>query len=127
MSTSAATSTLGKAFAEALAAKDFDAIAALLHQEIDFRGLTPRRNWEADNPQGVIQGILRQWFEDEDHIEELVATESDAFANVERVGYRFRVRTEGTLYEVEQQAYLEERDGRIGWMRVLCSGYRPLD
>jgi hypothetical protein len=21
--------------------------------------------------------------------------------------------------------YLEPRDGRIGWMRVLCAGYRP--
>jgi hypothetical protein len=27
---------------------------------------------------------------------------------------------------VEQQAYLSERDGRIGWLRVLCSGYRPV-
>jgi hypothetical protein len=25
---------------------------------------------------------------------------------------------------VEQQAYFEERDGRITWMRVLCSGYQ---
>ena len=29
-------------------------------------------------------------------------------------------------FVVEQQAYLEERDGRIGWMRVMCSGFRPL-
>ena len=27
---------------------------------------------------------------------------------------------------VEQQAYIEERDGRIGWMRVVCSGFRPI-
>ena len=26
---------------------------------------------------------------------------------------------------VEQQAYLSARDGRIGWMRVLRSGFRP--
>jgi hypothetical protein len=26
---------------------------------------------------------------------------------------------------VEQQAYLSERDGRIGWLRIMCSGYRP--
>jgi len=25
---------------------------------------------------------------------------------------------------VEQQAYFTERDGRIDWMRVLCSGFR---
>jgi hypothetical protein len=27
----------------------------------------------------------------------------------------------------EQQAYISERDGRIGWMRTLCSGYRPVE
>jgi hypothetical protein len=30
-------------------------------------------------------------------------------------------------FVVEQQAYIEERDGQIGWMRVVCSGFRPLD
>jgi hypothetical protein len=37
------------------------------------------------------------------------------------------VRNPEGLFLVEQQAYLAERDGRIGWMRVLCSGYRPVD
>jgi hypothetical protein len=26
---------------------------------------------------------------------------------------------------VEQQVYPTERDGLIGWMRVVCSGQRP--
>jgi hypothetical protein len=126
MSTSTATSTLGSAFANALAQKDFDALANLLHPEIDFRGLTPRRNWEAGNPGDVIQGILCQWFEESDDIEALVHVETDSFADRERVGYRFRVRNPDGLYAVEQQAYLEERDGKIGWMRVVCSGFRPI-
>jgi hypothetical protein len=119
--------TLGNAFANALAQKDFDTLSALLHPEIDFRGLTPRRTWEAGNPDEVIQGILRQWFEDSDHIEELVNVETDSFADRQRVAYRFRVRNPDGLHAVEQQAYLEERDGKIGWMRVLCSGFRPID
>lgn len=45
--------------------------------EIDFRALTPRRNWEG-------------------------------------------------LFEVEQQVYIGEVDGRIGWMRAVCSGFRPV-
>ena len=102
-------------------------MGALLRGEIDFRGLTPRRTWEADNPNDVIQGILRQWFEDEDHIEELISVDTDAVADRARVGYRLRVRNPDGLYAVEQQAYLEERDGQIGSMRVLCSGFRPLD
>jgi hypothetical protein len=26
----------------------------------------------------------------------------------------------------EQQAYVRERDARIDWMRVICSGWVPL-
>jgi len=119
--------SLGGAFAAALAAKDFDAIRALLHPEIEFRGLTPRRNWEADDPDAVIGSVLRTWFEDSDEIEELERVETDAFADRERVAYRFRVRNPEGLFRVEQQVYLSERDGRIGWMRTLCSGYRPIE
>jgi hypothetical protein len=125
MSTTTAASTLGQSFARALAAKDFDAVANLLHPEIDFRGLTPRRSWEATTPDDVIQNILSRWFEPSDDIRELVKVDSDTFADRERVGYRFRVHNPDGEFVVEQQAYLEERDGKIGWMRVLCSGFRP--
>jgi hypothetical protein len=37
------------------------------------------------------------------------------------------VRNDEGLHLVEQQAYLSERDGRIGWLRVMCAGYRPVD
>jgi hypothetical protein len=121
-----APASLGAAFATALAAKDFDAIRAILHPEIDFRGLTPRRNWEASDPEALIGTVLTQWFEDSDEIEELLKLETDAFADRERVGYRFRVRNPEGLFEVEQQVYIGEVDGRIGWMRTVCSGYRPV-
>lgn len=121
------TDEFGAAFAHALSKKDFAALNALLHPEIDFRGLTPRRHWEASTPDDVIQGILRQWFEDSDHIDELVHVETDAFADCQRVAYRFHVTNPDGRYLVEQQAYLQERDGKIGWMRVLCSGFRPIN
>lgn len=41
------------------------------------------------------------------------------------MGYRFSVTNPDGRFLVEQQAYLEPRDGRIGWMRVVCSGFRP--
>jgi hypothetical protein len=119
--------SLGAAFAEALAAKDFDQIRGLLHPEIDFRGLTPRRDWEASDPDTLIGSVLRQWFEDSDVIEELVQVETDSFADRERVAYRFRVRNPEGLFLVEQQVYIGERDGQIGWMRSLCSGFRPIE
>ena len=63
---------LGERFVRALAAKDFTGVAAVLHPEVDFRGMTPGRFWEATGPDQVI------------------AT-----------------------------------GDRIGWMRVMCSGFRP--
>ena len=117
--------TLGAEFARALAAKDFGRLADLMHPAIDFRGMTPRRSWEASDADAVISTVLVQWFEESDEIEALERLECDAFADCERVGYRFSVRNPEGRFLVEQQAYLSARDGRIGWMRVLCSGFRP--
>ena len=60
-------------------------------------------------------------------IEQVEQIETSSFADRERVGYRFRVRNADGLHLVEQQAYLSERDGRIGWLRVMCSGFRAID
>ena len=117
--------SLGEQFARALAVKDFGLIADLLHPEIDFRGMTPSRNWEAARPDAVIGEILRSWFDDEDEIQALEQLETGVVADRERVGYRFSVDNTKGSWIVEQQAYLSERDGRIGWMRVICSGFRP--
>jgi hypothetical protein len=67
------------------------------------------------------------WFDEGDHIEDLESVETDAFADRERVGYRLRVRNADGQHLVEQQAYLSERDGQIGWLRIMCAGYRPTD
>ena len=60
-------------------------------------------------------------------MEALESVETDSFADRERVGYRLRLCAARTAdFLVEQQAYIEERDGKIGWMRVVCSGFRPI-
>ena len=96
-----------------------------MHPEIDFRGLTPNRNWEANGPEAVTSTLVGDWFEDKDEILSLEHVETDAIADRERVGYRFSVQNPDGRFLVEQQAYLSERDGRIDWMRVVCSGFRP--
>jgi hypothetical protein len=117
---------LGAAFARALAAKDSQGLLELLHPDVEFRALTPGRSWEADDREAVLAVLLGKWFEASDDIEAVERVESDAFADRQRVGYRFRVSNPEGRFLVEQQAYLSELDGRIGWMRVVCSGYRPL-
>jgi hypothetical protein len=119
------TTSLGAAFAEALSRKDFDGVTRLLHPQVDFRGLTPRHTWEASDARTVVEDVLKTWFEPSDELERLVSTESDAFADRARVGYRLEGHNPDGPFVVEQQAYYEERDGRIGWMRVVCSGFRP--
>jgi hypothetical protein len=118
--------TLGADFAHAVAAKDAERIRSLVHPEVDFRGMTPSRNWEAGDADALLEILFDCWFEDSDEIQSVEAVESDSFADRERVGYRFAVRNPDGLHLVEQQAYIGERDGRIGWMRVVCSGFRPI-
>ena len=119
------TDTLGVEFARALAAKDSDRLLELMHPEIDFRGVTPSRFWEASDSDAALEVVLGSWFEEKDEIEALERVESDTVADRQRVGYLFSVTNPDGRFLVEQQAYLSARDGRIGWMRVVCSGFRP--
>jgi ketosteroid isomerase-like protein len=117
---------MGAAFADAVASKDYARMAELLHPEVDFRALTPNRSWQANDPDTVIEEILKAWIEDDEHVEELISVETDTVSDRERVGYRYRLRTPDGSFLVEQQAYLRERDGRIDWVRLVCSGSRPV-
>jgi hypothetical protein len=117
---------LGAAFAQAMAAKDHDRLRELIHPDVDFHAMTPRKTWEAAGPDDIIKTVST-WFGDGDDIEALEKVETDAFADRQRVGYRLRVRNDDGLSLVEQQAYIGERDGKIGWLRIMCAGYRPID
>jgi hypothetical protein len=118
--------TLGTEFARALAVKDAGRIRELVHPEIDFRGLTPNRFWEATNPDEVLSILFQNWFEETDEIRTIEQLETDVVVDRERIGYRFAVRNPDGEFLVEQQTYVRERDGRIDWMRVVCSGMRPV-
>ena len=124
--TATTASALGRRFVEALAIKDAEALRAVLHPDVDFRGLTPNRFWEAHDRDAVLEILFGVWFGADDELEELVLVHSDAFADREQVRFRFRGTNRDGPMVVEQQAYLTERDGLIGWMRVVCSGQRPL-
>jgi hypothetical protein len=121
------TSTLGAEFARAFAGKDSARMRELLHPEVDFKGLTPSRSWEASGADAVIDILFGSWLEDTDHVEGLEAIEDDAVADRDRVGYRCSVTNPDGRFVFEQQAYLSGRDGQIDWMRVVCSGFRPVD
>jgi len=88
--------------------------------------MTPGRICEADGPEGVL-ATIGTWFDDGDVIESIEGIDTGSFADRQRAGYRLRIRNVDGLHLVEQQAYLSEREGQIGWLRVMCSGFRPID
>jgi hypothetical protein len=116
---------VGRAFVEALAAKDRAAIDAMFDPNIDFRGLTPGSEWRATDPNGVLEVVFGAWFEPTDHIREILDVRTRRIADRSHLLYRLRVENDDGMHIVEQQGYFDASDGRITHMSLVCSGYRP--
>jgi len=119
-------SSVAGSFAQAGIARDFAGARELLHPGVDFRAMTPRRIWEADDPAG-IEEILRGWLADPDEeIARIEPAEPGALvADTARVGWVVHGTGEDGPFVFEQQAYIREDDGRVAWLRIMCSGPRP--
>lgn len=123
----ASASRLAHLFTAALTAKDATALRSLFGSELDFRGLTPSRVWEARTPGELIDDvILGSWFEPGDVIQRVESVQYGQVGTRIRIGYRLRVQSGGQAYTVEQQAFCDLSDGKITWLRVLCSGFVPV-
>jgi hypothetical protein len=115
----------GTEFAEALAARDAARLTEVLASDLDFRALTPNRAWEVSTAAEFVADVLPAWFEEGDHIDGLQLLERSSVADRERIGYLLQGHNGDGAFIVEQQAYYEAEHGRITWLRVLCSGFRP--
>lgn len=122
-----AATSVGEVFARTLAAKDHDGLCALLTDPVDFQALTPGRHWQTTSPREAVDGfVFGVWFGPGDAIEELRSVTCGRVADRHSVTYRLGVRRDGIRHAVEQHAYFDVDDaGRIPWIRILCSGYRP--
>jgi hypothetical protein len=119
---------IGERFAQALAKKDMAGLLDVLDSEVDFRGLTPGRFWEASSAKALVDDVLLgAWFEADDHIESLEDVQLGSVADRDRVSYLLRISNPDGLFLVEQQAYFGVENDRINWLRILCSGYRAID
>lgn len=120
---------VGEVFARTLAAKDHGGLCGLLTDPVDFQALTPRRYWQTTSPREAVDGfVFGVWFGPGDTIEELRSVRCGRVGDRESVTYRLGVRRDGELYVVEQHAYFHvDLDAqRIDWIRIVCSGYRPV-
>jgi hypothetical protein len=121
--TEAAASPLGEAFVHAIACRDFAKVTQLLHQDVEFRALTPRRSWDPATREDAV-AVLRTWFGDCD-IQEVLHVDTVDLGGRHSLAYRYQGERYDAPFIIEQHAYYDEVDGQIGWIRVLCSGFRP--
>lgn len=119
--------TVAERFVQGLARRDRDLLLEVLAPDVDFRGMTPGRFWESTNAVDLVDRVLFSWFEEQDVVEEVLAVARDWVVDRERIGWRFAVRCPDGKHIVEQQAYLTVDDGRIVWLRIMCSGFRKVD
>lgn len=125
--TAAAAQSLGYQFAVALAARDRAALLALLDDEVDFRGLTPRRFWEEHTSAALVDDvILGKWFEPHNVVERVEAVETGTVRDRCDLTYRFLVVKPAGRFVIEQHAFFDVTQGKISWLRILCSGFQPL-
>lgn len=113
--------SLAEAFVDSLGRRDFSRLQELFHPQIRFRALVPPGVREAGDAAGAV-GHLRRWFGDADAFVVLASTVGRAGPRI-HVSYRIRLREEGVWSIVEQQAYLDEKEGRILALDLLCSGF----
>lgn len=116
----------GRRFVEAIAERDRPALRAVLGEELDFKGLTPGRFWEAETATGLGEIVFDQWFEETDRVTAVTRVDEGEIADTSRVGYQFELQCPDGPYLVEQQAYYRTLDDRIVHLRIVCSGFRAL-
>ncbi len=123
---SATDGSLDVQLAAAIAAKDEGRLRALFSTPVIFRGVTPRRFWDAEDPLGVSDIVLGTWFGPGKTITEVISVRTDSVGDVEKVSYRMAVDLEAAPSVIEQVAYYSEQDGKITQMRLICSGFRAV-
>jgi hypothetical protein len=114
--------------ARMIALQEAAALKALLAPGVAFRALTPGRSWESDDADEVVDGIiLGTWFPPGRRITRILHSDRAVLGPQERVGYRFQAELPDGTHVVEQQAYLRTEGGRISSLRILCSGFLPVE
>jgi hypothetical protein len=119
----------GVELVEALVSGDFERAGALLDPDIDLRGMTPSRFWEAKGADAAMRDVFRPLFDDpEEEDRELIEVSSGAVESTRSVRYRVRARDPGAgRFVYEQIAYYRlGGDDRVSWMRLACSGTHPV-
>jgi TusA-related sulfurtransferase len=114
----------GEAFVEALVARDSERLRAALHPDAHLRALVPSGFKESIGSDAVA-ARMESWFAAPESLT-LVSKTVSYVSDRLRVQYRFDEHyADGDSEVIEQDAYCEVREGRIGSIDLLCSGHLP--
>jgi len=115
--------SIGRRFAEAVAAQDESAIVGCFTPGVEFRALVPpglRERIGAVEAAALVVG----WFADSTQLD-LVASRTDEVGDRLHVAYRFEGIEDGEPYVVEQHLCCVLDGDLIARADLLCSGFRP--
>jgi TusA-related sulfurtransferase/ketosteroid isomerase-like protein len=114
---------VGHAFVDAIGRRDFAALEAVFHPNIDFRALVPGEAVTTTGAAGAI-ACFRRWFGDKTDIE-IVDREVALLVDTLRVGYRARLKKAGEPLVVAQTCCGHVEGGQFATLDLLCTGFRP--
>jgi len=116
--------SIGQAYLDALATRDFDRIEKLLHPHIRFRGLIPGAVREGTTAEEALSW-LRRWFGAAE-VFNLAQCSIDQVVDRLHIAYRVQLRDQNGWQEIAQHLYCIIQHEVITDMALLCSGFRPL-
>src|SRR6266540_4532711 len=111
-------------FVERLAARDFEALAACLDQDVLLRAIIPR-GLEEHQGRNAAAACFADWFAGPVSFE-LVEHRIAPFVDRWFVAYRIDLDEGEGPRRVEQHLFCELRAGLIARIDLLCSGFRPV-
>jgi hypothetical protein len=119
--------SVGGAFLEALAARDFEQMADALSHDVRLRATTPGGPIDRRGADQVT-GLFRSWFGDAEAFELVDATVGEVAGRL-HLSWRLRIRPApfgigDGWHLIEQQVYVDAA-GTIDALDLLCSGFRP--
>ena len=112
----------GQRFVSAIAHRAWDELATYLDDAVEFRGLTTKGLFSADDRASALSHV-QTWFGWLDQLT-LLSSEVQPMHDRLHISYRFHAHKD-QWYLIEQQAYCSVEDGQIKQIYLVCSGFRP--
>ena len=119
--------SVGGAFLEALANRDYQQMAATLAPEVRLRAMLPPGPMNREGPAGVAE-VFNSWFGGAENFELIDATVGEVSGRL-HLSWRLRVKPApfgigDGWHIIEQQVYADAGD-TIRSLDLLCSGFHP--